>query len=104
MLRSITHEPLTVITKPARKGIKRPRPYKYKMHNVIVSLTTSDVRNSLGGRFKVQENPKMKITLSQKLAYPLLAYYKTVNFHLATWVIILSMLNRYAISLYFLIL
>ena len=73
------------------------------MHNMIVSLTTSDARNSLSGRFKVQENPKMKITLSQKQGHPLWAYYKTVNFYLSAWVIIRSMLNRYAISLYFLI-
>ena len=31
VLRSITHESWTKITKPPRKETKRPRPYKYKM-------------------------------------------------------------------------
>ena len=40
---------------------------------MIASLTTSDLRNTLCGRLKLQKNQKMKITLSQIQSDPLLA-------------------------------
>ena len=40
---------------------------------MITSLTTSDLRNTLCGRLKLQKNQKMKITLSQIQSDPLLA-------------------------------
>ena len=47
---------------------------------MIGSLTTSDLRNTLCGRLKLQKTQKMKITLSQIQSDPLLAYCRTLNF------------------------
>ena len=47
---------------------------------MIGSLTTSDFRNTLCGRLKLQKTQKMKITLSQMQSDPLLACCRTLNF------------------------
>ena len=44
----ITHESWTIITKPPRKGHTHT-----KCHNMIASLTTSDLRNTPCGRLKL---------------------------------------------------
>ena len=63
---------------------KRPKDLGHtntKCHNMIASLTTSDLRNTLCGRLKLQKTQKMKITLSQIQSDPLLAYCRTLNFY-----------------------
>ena len=47
---------------------------------MIASLTTSDLRNTLCGRLKLQKNQKMKITLSQIQSDPLYYWHRFVIF------------------------
>ena len=76
VLRSITHESWTIITKPPRKDLGHTNT---KCHNMITSLTTSDLRNTLFGRLKLQETQKMKMTLSHTV-WPIIDILQNTKF------------------------
>ena len=76
VLRSITHESWTIMTKPPRKDLGHTNT---KCHNMITSLTNSDLRNTLCGRLKLQETQKMKMTLSHTV-WPIIAVLQNTKF------------------------
>ena len=72
VLRSITHKSWTIITKSLRKETKGLGHTNAKCHNMIASLTTSDLRNTLCGRLKLQKKPKNENYIVTDTVWPII--------------------------------